>query len=145
MAFKFLTTPLFENTSKSTYFLVFTLTGADQQIFTLAKENNFRCCPWWTLKVKTTRMTGMLFWGVKGTFFSVRFTSLPPTVFLHIWTSNSGAFPCLLLDDKGQFTSALFVKSTWSKHTINLLVRLTLTLKSRWMNMTPTVEQITFF
>lgn len=41
MAFKFLTTPLFENTSKSTYFLVFTVSGADQQIFTLAKKKQF--------------------------------------------------------------------------------------------------------
>lgn len=113
------------------FYLVFTRSGADYQIITSVKTHNPSGRPCWTGNVKLERMPGMLFWGVESTFFPARFTSLPPTVFLHIWTNNRGAFPRRRLDDMGQLTSARFVESTWSEHTINRLVSLTgLLLKS---------------
>lgn len=71
MASGFITTPPFDYTSKSTYYSVFTLSGADQQIFTLAKTHNLSAWPCWTVKVKTERMPGMLFWGVKSTILQL--------------------------------------------------------------------------
>lgn len=87
-------------------------------------------------------MAGMLFWGVKKHISSARLTSLPPTVLLNIWTSNRGAFFSLASWWQG---SVHFVESTWSKHSINLPVRLTVfLLNSLCLNMTPIVGEITF-